>query len=222
MDRKILLGLLSAVFVVLVVAILIPGGRQADTEPRLPWQIRINASGHASVFGLTLGESPLREAQQIFKEFGEVNLFQAKDGSQYIEAYFKRIYLSGIRADLILALDIDTTTTNAMYERGIRQELLETGNRKITLADADLRELSSATIGHLTYIPAADLDTDLIRKRFGEPTRIITEKSGIIHWLYPGKGLDIAINPEGKEMIQYVNPGEFSAILEPLSAAEGK
>ena len=53
-------------------------------------------------------------------------------------------------------------------------------------------------------------------QRFGEPLRRIQEAGGISHWLYPDKGLDIAINPDGKEVLQYINPADFSRIIEPL------
>jgi hypothetical protein len=87
--------------------------------------------------------------------------------------------------------------------------------------EQDLLSLSQGRVGHLTYIPSADLSEELIRSRFGEPTERITEKSGIVHWLYPGKGMDIAVNPNGKEVFQYVLPARFPALIAPLIGKDG-
>ncbi|MEW7976722.1 MAG: hypothetical protein AB2814_04565, partial [Candidatus Sedimenticola endophacoides] len=75
MDRKLILGLLSLILVALAIAILIPGGGTPDPDPKLPWDIRVDAEGRPSVFGLTLGRSTLREAQALLREEGEVSLF---------------------------------------------------------------------------------------------------------------------------------------------------
>jgi len=42
------------------------------------------------------------------------------------------------------------------------------------------------------------------------------EATGITHWLYPDRGLDIAVNPDGREVFQYVMPARFNELLEPL------
>ncbi|MET0092841.1 MAG: hypothetical protein ABW120_04870 [Sedimenticola sp.] len=223
MDRKIVLGILSLSLIALAIAILIPGGRAPDQNPRLPWQIEIDERGLPTVFGLTLSESTLADAQRDFEETGDLNLFATPADELSVEAYFERLYLNGIRASIILTLDVDENTLAAMYKRGARLKQLETGNRKISLAEEDFRSLSDARIHHITYIPAANLDADLIRGRFGEPARrIAVQETGAEHWLYPEKGLDIALSSEGKEVFQYVVPGEFETILEPLEATAEK
>lgn len=217
MDRKIILGILSVTLIALALSILLPGGRPVDKDPKLPWLILIDAEGYPSVFGITLGKSTLAEVRNRFQEQGEINLFVTPQQEHTVEAYFQRLYLSGIRADLVVTLDLEDAELTGIYDRGLRISQLESGAKKVTLSEPDLVALEQAKIEHITYIPATDLDEKRIADLFGEPTRRIAEASGIQHWLYPEKGLDIALNPEGKEIFQYVIPEMFERILAPLT-----
>ncbi|MEW7981398.1 MAG: hypothetical protein G8D28_05870 [gamma proteobacterium symbiont of Phacoides pectinatus] len=223
MDRKLTLGLLSLILVALAIAILIPGGGTPDPDPKLPWDIRVDAEGHPSVLGLTLGRSTLREAQALLREEGEVSLFVSPDPHYSVEVYFERLYLSGIRAALVLKLDVGQESMEAMFRRGARIERMDSGSRKVTLRSADIDQLAGTTFRHMTYIPSANLEPDMIRGRFGEPDRLITEAGGeegvITHWIYFAKGLDIAHNTQGREVFQYVIPTQMEQLIAPLEAA---
>lgn len=218
MDRKIILGILSVTLIALALSILLPGGRTVDKEPKLPWLILVDEEGYPSVFGITLGKSTLAELRDGFQEQGEINLFVTPQQEHAIEAYFQSLYLSGIRADLVVTLDLEEPELTGMYDRGLRISQLESGAKKVTLSEPDLVTLERALVDHLTYIPATDLDEKRITDLFGEPSQRITEASGIQHWLYPEKGLNIALNPGGKEVFQYVIPGKFERILAPLTS----
>jgi hypothetical protein len=62
------------------------------------------------------------------------------------------------------------------------------------------------------------LDEDLIERRFGSPSERRTEaETGIVHWLYPQRGIDIARDPKGKVVIQYVDRADFANVLAPLA-----
>jgi len=217
MDKKILPWLLISILLILVVAIMFPAGKKAPTPPVLPWDITVDTNGNSQVFGLTLNQSTLSDAQKIFKKEPELSLFASPQGTYTIEAYFERLYISGIRADLILTLNIDQASAAQMFKRGLRLSQLGSGEKKITLAQDDHDAATDATISLITYLPAANLDAELIKKNFGEPDKRHTESSGITHWLYPEKGLDIALNPKGKEMLQYASPTDFDQILKPLT-----
>jgi len=117
---------------------------------------------------------------------------------------------------MIVSLKVAQEPLEQMYQRGLRISKLESGARKVKLTKPDEETLAGYLIDHIAYIPKADLDETLIVNRFGEPARQIPEKSGIVHWLYPDKGLDIALNPDGKEVFQYVVPSNFDQILSPL------
>ena len=221
MERKIFLGILSITLIALAIALLVPGGRSPEGEPRLPWLTQVNDQGVLRVFGITLGESTLQQARESFQSQGKATLFQAPDGKYRTEVYFQRLFLSGLKADLVLTLAVSKSDTVAMFERGERISQMGSGTHKIELSSRDLEALSQQRIDSITFIPTADLDADLLRGRFGEPARRVSETtSPITHWLYPDRGLDIALNPDGKEIFQYVNPADFEKLSTPLDRSE--
>ena len=217
MDRKIGFSLLLITLVAIAVAILSPGGRTVDPNPKLPWMIEVDAHGESHVFGLTLGESTLADAREAFQEQGKMNLFLSPQGEYAIEAYFQRLFLSGLRADLVLALDVEQQQAAEIFDRGLRISKLGSGAKKVDMTTTDQDMLAEAKIALITYLPATDLEEEVIRRHFGEPQQKLSEKkSGIVHWLYAQKGLDIAVNPDGKEVFQYVRPSKFEELMKPL------
>ncbi|MFT5722561.1 MAG: hypothetical protein ACI9W6_002891 [Motiliproteus sp.] len=216
MKHKTPFIILAIVIVILAVAILAPGGRQADKNPKLPWQITILEDGSARVFELTLGKSPLSQAAQLLSKSPVLSLFRSPSGEFSIEAYFQRVALSGLRADFILTLEIDQTIAAEIFARGLRISQLGSGSKKVNLAETDVNLAMSSAIRHIAYLPATDLDAALIERYFGKPQRIIDVPEGGAHWLYPEKGLDIILNEDADEVFQYVQPKHFNQLLEPL------
>ncbi|WP_428607684.1 hypothetical protein [Sedimenticola sp.] len=217
MERKIFFGILAITLLALAAAILLPGGRTIDEHPKLPWNLQVNDEGTLTVFGIELGKSDLNQARNQFQDQGKANLFLTPDNRYMVEAYFQRIYLSGLKADLVLTLDLPETRAAQMFERGERISNMGSGTKKIELSSRDMEALAREKIKVVTYIPAADLDETLIVGRFGEPEKKLADSdSAIVHWLYPSKGLDIAVNSKGKEVLQYVNPADFGRVMTPL------
>ncbi len=221
MDKKILVGLLIIVVFISAAAILLPGGRTIETNPRLPWLIEPTTDGSIRVFDLTLGESDLNEARQVFQHDPKISLFRSANGQFSVEAYFDRIILSGLKANVVMKLDIDQQTAAAMYERGARISQTGGGEKRVELKEDDYTQAMDAAITSITYLPTANLDPELVAERFGEPAEKLAEDEFITHWLYPDKGLDIALNAEGKEVFQYLMPSQFDAVTAPLKATSG-
>jgi hypothetical protein len=118
-------------------------------------------------------------------------------------------------------LDLDQKTREEMYQRGARISQPGDGTKKVSLSSADEGAIASAVIQQITYLPSAKLDGKLIEKLFGKPESIIqVKKSSIEHWLYPEIGLDILLDPDGKEVFQYVMPSRFDEVKEPLLKIE--
>ena len=134
-----------------------------------------------------------------------------------MEAYFEQIYLQSLRADFVVALDLDQATLGQMYDRGLRISQLESGGKKVKLDPRDAETLAARPIRTIAYLPQARLPEPLLERRFGKPEERRTEpKTGIVHWLYPARGMDIARDPKGKIVIQYANPADFASLLAPL------
>jgi len=141
MEKRILLSIIALSMVALAVAILLPGGRPPDSDPALPWKISVGPNGRTSVLGLELGTSALADAQTRFAESGSTNLFIAPEGSLSIETFFDKIYLSGLKADIVLTLAVPPEQAQQMLSRGIRSAGLGDGSKKITPSPEDIERL---------------------------------------------------------------------------------
>ncbi|MFO7593879.1 MAG: hypothetical protein R6X15_07560 [Pseudomonadota bacterium] len=217
MGRHIFLSVLGfSVLAVIIGVFVMPG--KTPRAVHLPWQITVTEEGNLRVLGVELGRTTLGGAELAFGEPAEVSLF-SEEGERMVEAYFDQVDISGLRAKIVVVIPLSDEVVEAMYERGVRVANMGGGRRKVTLADADLAQLKQMPIGSMTYIPRANLDAELVSRRFGEPAERIGEPEGkTVHWLYPEKGLDIALNPEETEVLQYVRPEEFARISAPLKA----
>ncbi|MFY9974032.1 MAG: hypothetical protein WAK53_07245 [Chromatiaceae bacterium] len=219
MDRKIILGVVGAALLGFFAVLLLIPPTIDDGEVRLPWRTATNAAGQTQVFGFTLGETSLAEVRELFGQEGTINLFETPGRPERygVEVYFEQVYLQSLRADFVITLDVDQSTLGAMYERGLRISQLGSGSKKIKLDPVDVEALLPRPIRSITYLPQARLDEPLIERRFGTPAERRTEpETGIVHWLYPERGIDIARDPKGKVVIQYVSQSDVAQLLAPF------
>ncbi len=216
MDRNIVLSVLTAAVLGFVAVLLLMPPTIDDGVVRLPWQVEQDAQGRTRVFGFTLGETALGEARKTFGADGTLNLFETPGSPEPfgIEAFFESIYLQRLRADFVITLEADQALLEPMYDRGLRISKVGSGSKKIKLDPSDVDTLVDRPIRGITYLPQAKLDEALLEQRFGTPAEKVTEdKTGIVHWLYPERGIDISRAPQGTVVIQYVNPADFDALL---------
>ncbi|EGV33891.1 hypothetical protein ThidrDRAFT_0046 [Thiorhodococcus drewsii AZ1] len=219
MDRTIVLSILAAAALGFVGMLLIMPDPVEDGIARLPWQVQQTADGHTQVFGFTLGETTLAEVRQTFGEDGEMSLFRTLGNppNDSVEAYFEQVYLRRLRANFVVTLDVDAATLNAAFDRGLRISQLGSGGKKIKLDPVDAERMAERPIRSISYLPKARLDEALLEQRFGTPDeRRVEPETGIVHWLYPARGVDLARDPEGHVVIQYVNPADFDRVAAPL------
>jgi len=217
-ERHVFLAVLVFTLLAIGIAMLFPM-RQDHQPALLPWVITLHEDGSSTVFGLNLGRSTLGEAEQRLQQEAEFTLFVAPDGRMAAEGYFDSVSLSGIGGKLVLEMALSENELRAMEQRGLRVATLGNGSRKVTLHPEDIARLRSTAISSATYLPKVQLDEALVEKRFGVPEQRLQEpKADVVHWLYPAKGLDVAISAEDKEVLQYVAPREFSRLREPLLA----
>lgn len=218
MDLKMFVSVLGAAVLGFIGIFLLLPEEVDDGVVRLPWQVSVDGQGRTQVFGFTLGETRLAEVRSVFGEEGKLSLFaQPGDGTFAVEAYFDQIYLNRLRADFVMTLAADQATLAPMFERGLRISQLGSGAKRVTLDPDDARRLADSPIRSITYLPWKSLDADIVERRFGPPVeRASEEGTEVIHWLYPERGLDIGLDPRGGVVIQYVNPGDFAALVAPL------
>jgi hypothetical protein len=220
MDRKIILSTLAAA-AMLFIGIMLLLSILPDERAGLrlyPWDVSRDAAGNTRVFDLSIGDSTLADARALLGEEGKINLFQNPGGTRTVEVYFDNILLSNLKADWILTLDVPEDELTGMYERGLRISKTGSGSRKVKLDPTDVERLATAPIRILTYLPWKSLEPRDIAGNFGEPAEKRTETSGVVHWLYPEQGMDIARDADGGVVIQYLNPAEFDRAVAPLPA----
>lgn len=220
MDRKIIVSTLAAA-AMLFIGIMLLLSILPDERAGLrlyPWDVSRDGAGNTRVFDLSIGDSTLADARALLGEEGKINLFENPDGTRTVEVYFDNIFLSNLRADWILTLEVPEDELTAMYERGLRISKTSSGSRKVKLDPMDVERLAAAPIRILTYLPWKSLEPRDIAGRFGEPAEKRTEETGVVHWLYPVQGMDIARDTDGGVVIQYLNPADFDRAVEPLPA----
>lgn len=182
-----------------------------------PWVIETTTNGSIKVFNTHLGITTLGEFIQRYNTEPEISLFVPPHGDTVIEAYFNSLWLGGVKAKIVLSLNVNKTERDAMYDRGLRISTLGSGTRKVQLHSDDITRLNSMAVTAITYIPSLNLETSMLQKRFGEPAqKIMDSVNHAEHWLYPDKGLDIALNKNEKDVLQYVSPKDFDKLVAPL------
>ena len=195
-----------------------PGGQVSRLGQDLPWQVMRSPDGATiSVFGLTLGQSTVRDAVNKLGRRYEFGLFQDKTDPLSLEIYFRDAVVGGLNARLVIVAHLPDAVLQAMRSRSSASKPSAAGGRHYPVAEIDQDLALTATIVAITFMPVAKFDPDLVRARFGEPTERIEGKDGV-HWLYPQWGLDLLLSESGEALLQYVSPVDFAKRLrEPLA-----
>jgi hypothetical protein len=216
MARNIYWGIAIAALLVMGVAFF-QGDKPVENSD-FPWHIGHPTADTIKVFGVTLGQTSTDEAEQYFREEAKPILFKSHSGKLSVEVFFEQVNLAGLKARIVLSIKAPDSELPAMFDRGLRINV--TGNGKeITLTPEDAAKIFMMPISSLTYMPLVRLDDAIFIKRFGQPDlRIREKKSGVVHWLYPRNGLDIALGGEEKPLLQYVSPNDFDKLVDPLLA----
>lgn len=215
MDKKIILGVFALAAFSISLLLMVPENKP-DTPDTLPWKISHPNADTTRVFGITLGQTSLDQAEQIFKEKTEISLFKTSDDKMLVEAFFDELNLNGLKAKFVFTVAVPANELSGMYNRGLRMNSTPSGKR-ITLTADDLLRVRQSPVASITYMPTVMLEETIISKRFGVPAERVREnKSGAIHWLFPQHGIDVTLGGNEKPLFQYVAPKDFELLRAPL------
>ena len=182
----------------------------------LPWQIETLQDGSTEVFGLHIGTSRLSDAIERLGSDMELAIIAATDEAGSLEMYYGHYRTGLLSGKLVIQTDISEADLKRWRDNALRSEYMATGlAKKYTLSPDDLPQVLDEVIIGLTFLPAVNLDEAVILARFGEPEKRL-QLAGVEHFLYPEKGLDIALHESSKEVLQYVHPSAFQQHVEPL------
>jgi hypothetical protein len=204
-------------FLALMTAILIAAGlasfnedEQASNEPvtGLPWQIDSLPNGDTRVFGIVPGRTRLDEAIELLgHDEMDLAIIAAPHETGTLEAYYSHYSAGPITGKLFLIVDIAPDILSPMRKRAFQ----DGGTRRYHLHPDDLPRAYRAPVSVVNFIPSFNLNGEIAQARFGTPAEIIQIDAQQEHWLYPDKGLDLILNVDNKDVLQYLSPGQFSA-----------
>jgi hypothetical protein len=191
--------------------------RSTENVKGLPWQIEVLPEGRSKVFGVTLGQSTLGDArEQLGEDMTLAIIVASGQDIGALEMFYSRYKAGVFSGKLVLAADLAPEAVTQLMERAIKSGYMDSGARKFTLHPEDLPVAFQAPLATMTFIPAVNIDEASAIKRFGPANEIIRASEQVAHLLYPDKGLDLIINENGKEVLQYVAPRDFERLREPL------
>ena len=176
----------------------------------LPWQIDILPDGSTQVFGLHIGVSRLSDVLGILGDDDmELAIIAATDEVGSLEMYYGHYRASVISGKLIVQTSASEQLIKGWREKAVKSDYMASGQaKKYLLSGDELKQALDEVVTGLTFIPAINLDEEIILARFGEPVERV-QLEGAIHFLYPEKGLDVALFEGAKEVIQYVSPNKM-------------
>jgi hypothetical protein len=191
-------------------------------ETGAPWQIKLEAAGGSEVFGLGLGRSTLADAAARWPgERLQIALVRSPAGALSLEAYLESVQASGVQGKLVLGVVLPTALAQQWAERSPRDTPLASGAHQLGLRHEDALQAQAQVIDSLLFLPAARLDEATLVERFGAPGERLATTDGLVHLLYPERGLVISLADSGRQrtVLQYVAPRDFARLRTPLLAA---
>ena len=194
-----------------------PQGDGTIRVKNLPWQITIVDPHTLHVLDLDVGKSTLGDAVKILKSEYELAWFENQDNSISLEAYFIRVSLSGLRAKVLLELNVDNLGIDYLKKNSGKPKIQTSRTIKYPLDDLAI-PLQDRVIKSLTYIPKSNVDAQLLQSKFGLAEEKMTLDENTEFWLYPSKGLVISFSKKGKEVFQYVPIADFERLKQSIKA----
>ncbi len=221
---KFALSMIALIALALVVPFLVPGlGKQAGVDPNanLPWQIELDAQGSSTVFGLRPGISTLADVRRQLGDEIDVAIIAEPNEMGTLEGYYAQVALGFVLAKVIVTVDAKKELISEMRDRALKAKHMESTTRKITLNPDDLAAIEKMPVKAISVIPSVNLDEATVIQRFGPPGERLVVSDKRVHLFYPEKGLDVVVDGDGKELLQYVAPRNFAELREPLNKLEG-
>ena len=206
---KIFFLIFALLAAVLLVSPLLNESENTEVITGLPWQIDILPDGSTQVFGLHIGVSRLSDVLGILGDDDmELAIIAATDEVGSLEMYYGHYRASVISGKLVVQTSASEQHIKGWREKAVKSDYMASGQaKKYLLSGDELKQALDEVVTGLTFIPAINLDEEIILARFGEPVERV-QLEGAIHFLYPEKGLDVALFEDAKEVIQYVSPNK--------------
>jgi len=191
--------------VILILLFLFTKPEREPIDPKmLPWNSYYDETGTLHALGISIGSTKLVDAMNLYNKDVEIRLFTDGDGSnKTAEAYFPTVYVASIKAALAVTLEVSDEELQIVYDRGAKISPTTSGAKEVKLSTDDNLAYLQKKISSITLIPRKNLSDRAIKMRFGEPDRRLTKEDGLERLYYDKLGLEMIVNPEGQEALQY-------------------
>lgn len=195
---------LGGSIILLYLAIVIQPERESIDEQLLPWNAHMDEQGKLHALGLIIGESTVSDAMKLYGKDVEVKIFSARDESnKSLEAYFPAMYIGSIKAALALKIDVPESVLEEAYSNGKNTVINQNDKREVELYSADIAKFLEMPISSATLLPRKHLTERAIELRFGAPDARSIQSDNLEHLRYHKLGLDLILDAEGPEALQY-------------------
>lgn len=212
--KKFVYAFVIGLTVLFIAVAMVQKNQRVDYSNYLPWNVKINAQGHPSVFGITLAETSLLEIKKKLNKRADFALMQSADGQLSLEAYYGQVKLGFLDYTLLGVVDQSQAQLQALLAKHPNGKAQPSGARKHMLTEADIYALLDTPLRSMTLAPRVDFKEDVIEKRFATPGEKIAVSDTVSHWIYPDMALEIIVDDQGKDLIQYFLPQDLDIILQ--------
>ena len=193
----------SVIGFVIILLISMPEPKDVD-QTQLPWNAHYDETNKLHALGLIIGKSTLEDAMALYGKDVEIKIFSNKDESnKSLEAFFPVMYIGSIKAGLALSLEAPYQAIEEAYSNGKTITVTTNGEREVELYTADAVSFFKTPISSATLVPRKNLTDRAISMRFGEPDFKEVQSDGLDHWFYNELGLELIIDNEGPEALQF-------------------
>ncbi len=207
---KLALAIISVIALISITLFYFTVDRNPGQAVDMPWHVEVIDPSHSRIFGIELNRSTLDQARRRFGQVDGIALYRDPDGVFSLEAYFGKVYFGHFTARLIATLDASQQEMEELTGLTIKRVPKEDGSIRWTLNSEKQHEQASRLIRTLSYIPDyKGMDADFILQRFGEPEKRVALEEGAERWYYPQLGVRILIDPQGKELFEYMPVDQF-------------
>ncbi len=200
-----------AVIGVILAAIFLLTPRHAPDAPMqnvFPWDIK-TSNGKTSVFGITLGVTPLQTLMDTVRDEGNTAIFVDTGKQPDVETFFKTVNLGGFQARIVAVIGASKAMLEKWASHAHKMQSQASGASKIKLTGSNLEEAKKQPVIAMTYLPRVAYDETTVRQRFGEPQSIAKISDDEQYWFYPAKGLILNLNAKSREVLNYLQPEAF-------------
>ncbi len=213
MKKVLFFALLAVLLAGFLTWWLAPDAPQTRQVKDLPWQVRPLPDGGSEVFGIRLGQTTLDEASRHLGHVPEFAVFIGAQGPETIEAWFGKIRVGLFDARVLLKARAPEALLQEVARNGGEPEPQPSNTWKRSVSEQDLPRVLALPVAEITYVPSVQYDPDVVRARFGAPSRIVPHDEHSRWWLYPGKGLLLLLDDKQKEVLHYTAPRDFGQLL---------